>query len=105
MSLGILLFLMVLFVPLIFGMNVRESKHHISPCERCQQVFNTHLYQAVQRQKNPPKHMLRGAAESFLLLGRESYLNAPMVLPASDAGRGPSVMQDSLSQFCSLGLC
>lgn len=88
-----------------FGVNARGRANHISPCEKCQQVLNIHLCQAAQRQKNTSKHVLRGAAERFLSLERESYLNALMVLPASDAGRGPGVMQDCLSQFSSLSLC
>lgn len=104
MSSHTLLFLMLNFCVIYFWDECeRESKHHISPREKCQPVLNAHLCQAAQRQKSPPK--LRGGAENFLSLGRESFLNVPMVLPASDAGRGPGVMQDGLSQFCSLDLC
>lgn len=93
MSSGTLLFLMLNFCVIYFWDECeRKSKHHISPREKCQPVVNAHLCQAVQRQKNPPKHVLRGGAENFLSLGRESCLNAPMILPASDAEMGPGVM-------------
>lgn len=106
-GINILLFLMLFFCVIYFWDECkrereRVSKHHISPCEKCQPVLNTHLCQAVQRQKNLPKHVLRGAEENFLSLGGESYLNAPLVLPVLGAGRGPGVRQDSLSQLCSL---
>lgn len=82
MSSGTLIFLMLTFCVTYFWDECnRESKHHISPCEKCQQVFNTHLCQAVQRQKNPPKHILRGATENFMSLERKNCLSAPMVLP------------------------